>query len=87
MKLTTPCTFNRPTAIKPPIGLERPPTPRFNKDQIQTFKCKNEHTNCDSAQYKIAVPYFSTGTLEEWIYFQQCLKRAITGQGDTSGPQ
>ena len=87
MKVHTPQTFNRQTAIKPPIGLERPPTPRFNKDQIQTFKCKNEPTNRDSAQYEIAVPYFSTGTPEEWIYFQRCLKRAISGQGDTTGPQ
>ena len=87
MKLATPRTFNRPTAIEPPIELERPPNPKFTKDQIQTFKCRNDPTDASSAGYEIAVLYFKTGTPEQWIHFQRCLKRAFNGQGDTNGPQ
>lgn len=86
MKLSAPQTFNRQTAIKPPISFERPLAQNFNKDQVQTFKCKNDPGNRYSAKYKIAVPYFSAGTPEQWIYFQWCLQRAFNGQGNTNGP-
>ena len=87
MKLATPRSFNRPAAVKPPIELERPVNPNYTKDQIQTFKCKTDPSDSSSSQYDIAVPYFDTGTPEQWIYFQRCFRRAVNGQGDTNGPK
>ena len=85
MKLSNPRAFNRPTVIQPPVPLERMATPKFGKDQVQTFKCRNDPAEPSSAQYDITVPFFSTGTPEEWIYFQRCLRRAMIGQGDGDG--
>lgn len=51
--------------IKPPIDLERRPNPKYNKDQILIFKCKNNPTDTNRAAYEIAVPYFETGTPED----------------------
>ena len=86
MKLSVPCSFNIPMPVTPPIGLKRPHSPKFNKDQVQTFKCRSDPTYKDSSAYNIAVPYFNDGSPEELIYFQRFLKRATDGQGDTTGP-
>ena len=59
----------------------------FNKDQTQTFKCKNDPIVSTSSAYDVAVPYFESETSEEWIYFQRYLRRAFIGQGDNNGPQ
>ena len=83
MKIATPRSFNKPTAIQPLIGLDRPSNPKYSKDQIQTFKCKVDPSDPTSAQYDIAVPYFDTGSPEQWI----CLRWAINSQGDTNGPK
>ena len=85
MKLSVPRTFNRTMSVMPPIELKRPHAPKFNKDQVQTFKCRVDPTKPDSSPYDISVPYFSAGLPEEWIYFLRCLERAFKGQGDTTG--
>ena len=85
MKLSVPRTFNRTMSVMPPIELKRPHAPKFNKDQVQTFKCRVDPTKSESSPYDISVPYFSDGTPEEWIYFLRCLNRAYKGQGDTLG--
>ena len=41
--------FNRPNVIEPPVPLERMATPKFRKDQVQTFKCRNNPTDNTSA--------------------------------------
>ena len=87
MKLSVPRTFNRAMSVTPPIDLKRPSIQKFSKDQVQTFKCRVDATNLNSNLYDIAVPYFSDGTPEEWIYFQRHLNRAYAGQGDTNGGQ
>lgn len=87
MKLANPRSFNKSTAIKCPIELVRPPNPKYTKDQIQIFKCRVDPKEESSVQCNIVVPYFDAGTPEQWIYFQQCLKRVLTSQGDTKGPQ
>ena len=87
MKVAPQRTFNRSAMIKPPLPLEKVKSPRYEKHQVQTFKCRVDPTDDKSSQYEIAVPFFDSGTPEEWIYFQRCLERAFSGQGDTTGPQ
>ena len=87
MKVVPQRTFNRSAMIKPPLPLEKVKSPRYEKHQVQTFKCRVDPTDDKSSQYEIAVPFFDSGTPEEWIYFQRCLERAFSGQGDTTGPQ
>ena len=87
MKLSILCTFNRTMSVIPPIKLKRLHLWKFNKDQVQTFKCCVDPTKPDSIWYNVSVPYFSNGTPEGWIYFLRCLNRVFKGQGDTAlGP-
>ena len=87
MKVAPQRTFNKSAMIKPPLPLEKVKSPRYEKHQVQTFKCRVDPTDDKSSQYEIAVPFFDAGTPEEWIYFQRCLERAFGGQGDTTGLQ
>ena len=87
MKVAPQRTYNRSAMINPPLPLEREKSPRYEKHQVQTFKCRVDPTDDKSLQYDIAVPFFDEGTPEEWIYFQRCLERTFSGQGDTTGPQ
>jgi len=87
MKVAPQRTYNKSAMINPPLPLEKVKSPRYEKHQVQTFKCRVDPTDLNSSQYEIAVPFFDAGTPEEWIYFQRCLERAFGGQGDTTGPQ
>lgn len=72
--------------IVPPIPLERPEKKELQKGEYQTYKLRNDPNDADSPGYELAVPYFSTGTCEEWLNFLKNLEKVFKGQGVTSGP-
>ena len=72
--------------ITPPIPLDRPAAAKPIKGQYETLKLRNNPSSADSLGYEINIPYFSTGTAEQWIMFLKNLNQAITGQGLTTGP-
>ena len=87
MKVTPPRHYNRKSLVVPPIPIEREEPKSLRKEKVQTFKCRTDPNDKDSASYEVYVPYFSDGSPEEWILFLRNLNAAIKGQGDTTGPK
>ena len=70
----------------PPIPLERPSVKELEKDQYLSLKLRSIPGRATSAEYTLNVPYFQSGTAEEWLKFLQSLDRVFTGQNLTTGP-
>ena len=74
--------------VIPPIGLERPTEKKdYAKGEFATVKLRNVPTDVDSITYDYQVPFFSTGTPEEWLKFKARYDRVITGQNMTTATQ
>ena len=71
--------------ISPPIPLERPEHKEPEKGEYQNYKLRNVPGDAASPTYELAVPYFSSGTPEEWLRFRQNVKRVCNGQNITTG--
>jgi len=71
--------------VIPPISLERPVRKELHKGDYQTYKLRNVPTNENSPVYELSVPYFRTGTCEEWLIFRKNLEKVIVGQNVTNG--
>lgn len=64
----------------------RPEIRELEKGEYQTYKLRNTPTDPDSPTYALAVPYFSSGCVEEWLKFRRNLTKVLTGQNVTTGP-
>ena len=73
--------------IVPIIGLERPEKPTLTKGEYVVLKCRTNPTEEGSSTYDLPIPYYSTGTPEEWLRFERNLEKAFNGQNLTTGPQ
>ena len=73
-------TFSKPTngqdhavasrlKIMPSIPYERPEKAELRKGEYQNYKLRNEPSDPNSPTYELSVPYFSTGTPEEYLLF------------------
>ncbi len=71
----------------PPIPLERPEKKELSEGECLTLKLKTVPTDENSQFYEPSVPYFSTGTPEQWFKFRRDLTRVFTGQNLSAGPQ
>ena len=70
----------------PPIGLARPEVKTLEKGAYQTYKLRNVPTEANSPTYELTVPYFSTGSCEEWLKFRKNFSKVCKGQNVTTGP-
>ena len=88
MKVVIPSNDNGVTRrrIIAPIGLDRPKAKDLQKGEYHSYKLRNVPTDDKSPTYELSIPYFSTGTPEEWLKFRKNLKKVLTGQNVTSGP-
>ena len=50
------------------------------------YKLHNNPAEDQSPMYKLSVPYFCSGTCEEYLLFEKNINRVVTGQGATTGP-
>ena len=73
--------------IVPIIGLNRPEKQTLNKGEYVVLKCRTDTTDETSSSYNLHIPYFSTGTPEEWLRFVRNLSKVYVGQNLTTGPQ
>ena len=73
--------------IVPIIGLNRPEKQTLNKGEYVVLKCRTDPTDETSSSYDLPIPYFSTGTPEEWLRFVRNLSKVYVGQNLTTGPQ
>ena len=86
VKVPSKTSSTRSGFAPPPIPLEKPPVKELDKDQYLALKLKSIPTRNNSAEYTLNVPYFQSGTPEEWLKFLQNLERVFLGQNLTTGP-
>jgi hypothetical protein len=72
--------------INPPIPLERAESRSLTKGEYLAYKLRNDPADDSSPTYELTVPYFSTGTCEEWIKFRANVDKVLQGQHVTTGP-
>jgi hypothetical protein len=72
--------------INPPIPLERPEPRPLVKGEYLAYKLRNDPADDSSPTYELSVPYFSTGTCEEWLKFRANVGKVLLGQHVTTGP-
>ena len=70
----------------PPIPLERPEQMKLEDGNYVSFKLCAVPTNSISQLYSLSVPYYATGTPEQWILFRKNLSKVLVGQNITTGP-
>ena len=73
--------------IVPIIGLERPVKPTLTKGEYVVLKCRTDPLDEGSSTYDLPIPYYSTGTPEEWLRFVRNVEKVFVGQNLTTGPQ
>ncbi len=73
--------------ILPPILLDRPEGIKLKDGNYVSFKLHAvPSTNPDSQLYSLSVPYYASGTPEQWILFRENLSKVLVGQNITAGP-
>ena len=77
---------NKRRRLVPRIPYKRPEKKPLGKDEYQSFKCCMSPLVANSATYEITIPYFSTGTVEEYIKIKRKLSKVIDGLNATTGP-
>jgi hypothetical protein len=70
----------------PVIGFERPVHKDHVKGHYETLKLRAHPMDADSPQFSFEMSYFSSGTPEEFLLWQQGLRKVLNGQGLSSGP-
>lgn len=72
--------------LVPPISLELPEKKTLAKWECHTYKLCSTPNEADSPMHMFDVPFFGSGTCEEYLIFQNNFDKAAKGQGTTSGP-
>ena len=73
--------------IVPAISLDRPEPKQLASGQYLTLKCQNTPGDPDSTTYNLQIPFFGSGTAEEWLIFLDNLNKGIVGQHLQGGPK
>ena len=71
----------------PPIPFRRPQRSELRKDDYMTFKLKSIPGDPASAEVSINVPYFSTGSVETLLEWDDHRNQVIAGQNLTTRAQ
>jgi len=73
--------------VVPVIPLARPEAKAsLTKGEYSVLKCKTSPDTDGSATYDLPIPYFKTGTAEEFLRWRRNVDRALTGQNVSNGP-
>ena len=72
--------------VVPPIPYERLEKKNYAQGEYITLKLRTVPNDEGSATHDLIVPYFSTGTPEEWLRWKRDLGRVLQGQNVTTGP-
>lgn len=84
--LTNTASSPNKRKITPPIPLHRPEKKELHKGDYQTYKLRNVPTEEKSPTYELSIPYFSSGSCEEWLLFLKNVRKVLVGQNVTTGP-
>ena len=58
---------NKHRQIIPLIPLDHPEAPKLKKGNYMVMKCKADTDNPNSTTFDLPIPYFRSGTLEEYL--------------------
>ena len=64
----------------------QPVKKELQKGEYLTYKLRNVPTDVDSPGFELSIPYFSSGTCEEWLLFLKNIQKVLDGQGSSTGP-
>ena len=70
--------------LKPVIGLERPTPVTLQKGEYVILKCRTVPGDAKSPTYDLPIPYFKTGSPEEFLNWRKSLDKAMIGQDCTT---
>ena len=79
---------DKPTrrVIAPVIPLKRAEAKDLKKGEYVVIKCRIRPNDNDSPTFDLPIPYFGTGTAEEFLTWKDNVSKAIKGQDVTDGP-
>ena len=69
------------------IPLKCPEKRELEKGDYESLQLYTNPTNTNPPTYDVHIAYFDSGTPEEFLVFQQQLKKVFTSQNLTSWPQ
>ena len=69
------------------IPLKRPEAKPLVKGDYVVLKCRTIPGDASSQTYDLPIPYFRTGTPEEYLKWRNNVKKGMAGYGATTGPQ
>ena len=72
--------------ITPVIPLKRAEAKDLKKGEYVVIKCRIRPNDNDSPTFDLPIPYFGTGTPEEFLTWRDNVSKAIKGQDVTDGP-
>ena len=61
--------------LQPAIPYERPKTKKMERGEFHNYKLRTVPGDAASPIYELSVPFFSSGTPEEWIRFHKNVKQ------------
>lgn len=85
MRVVLP-TGNKTRRNPPPIPLERPEKVELQKGEYLSLKLQSTPGDANSQTYELSIPYYGSGTPEQWLKFKRDLNRVLVGQNITTGP-
>ena len=82
-------TSNKPSKapVVPPIPLIKEEEKAYAKGSYTTLKLCSNPAEKNSLIYEIQVPYFKSGTCEQFLEVMDKVQAVIIGQNLTTGPQ
>lgn len=69
----------------PPIPFERPEARKLGKDECLMYKLRTDPENEESAKYDLTIPFFKSGTCEQYLNFARDLSKVIIGTNSVTG--
>ena len=82
-------SINKPSKapVVPSIPLIKEEEKAHAKGSYTTLKLRSNPAEENSPIYEIQVPYFKSGTCEQFLEFMDKVQAMIVGQNPTTGPQ
>ena len=87
MKVVLPSSKPSKALVVPPIPLIKEEEKTYAKGSYTTLKLRSNPAEENSPIYEIHLPYFKSGTCEQYLEFMDKVQAVIIGQNLTTGPQ
>lgn len=72
--------------VPPAISFDRPEKKKLSKNDVLALKLRSTPSDANSQTYELTVPFFKSGTPEEWLLVKKSINKVLVGQNITTGP-